>query len=128
MEMTAALAALTALANDTRLAIFRMLVQQGPDGLPAGEIGADLKVAAATLSFHLKELERAGLVHARRAGRQIFYAADFAQMRGLLTFLTEDCCGGHPDICGPLPASTQAAADCCPPAAKSSRKTKKETA
>ncbi len=128
MEMTAALAALTALANDTRLAIFRMLVQQGPDGLPAGEIGADLKVAAATLSFHLKELDRAGLVHARRAGRQIFYAADFAQMRGLLTFLTEDCCGGHPDICGPLPASTHAAADCCPPAAKSSRKTKKETA
>lgn len=125
MEMTTALAALTALANDTRLAVFRMLVQQGPDGLPAGEIGADLKVAAATLSFHLKELERAGLVHARRAGRQIFYTADYAQMRGLLTFLTEDCCGGHPDICGPLPASSSAA--CCPPARRS-RKTRKETA
>jgi len=126
MEMTAALAALTALANDTRLAIFRMLVQQGPDGLPAGEIGADVKVAAATLSFHLKELERAGLVHARRAGRQIFYAADHAQMRGLLTFLTEDCCGGHPEICGPLPDPAADAA-CCPPA-RPSRKTRKETA
>lgn len=126
MEMTTALAALTALANDTRLAIFRMLVQQGPEGLPAGEIGADVKVAAATLSFHLKELERAGLVHARRAGRQIFYAADHAQMRGLLTFLTEDCCGGHPEICGPLPAAAADAA-CCPPARRS-RKTRKETA
>lgn len=126
--MIAALAALTALANDTRLAVFRMLVQQGPDGMPAGEIGADLKVAAATLSFHLKELERAGLIHARRAGRQIFYAADYARMRGLLTFLTEDCCGGHPDICGPLPAALSATgAACCPPA-RTSRKTKKETA
>src|SRR5688572_3305693 len=118
METINALAALTALANDTRLAVFRMLVRQGPDGIPAGEIGADLKVPAATLSFHLKELERAGLIDARRAGRQIFYAADYAQMRGLLTFLTEDCCGGHPDICAPLPHTAAAARSCAPSRAK----------
>jgi len=96
------LAALAALAHATRLDIFRLLVAQGPNGLAAGAIAHELEVAASTLSFHLKELERAGLVRAWRRRRQIFYAADYEGMRRLLAFLTEDCCQGRPEICGDL--------------------------
>jgi DNA-binding transcriptional ArsR family regulator len=102
MEERCILAALVALAQETRLAVFRLLVPAGASGLPAGEIAARLGVPASTLSFHLKELEQAGLLRSWRRQRQIFYAADYEGMRRLLTFLTADCCGGHPEICGGL--------------------------
>lgn len=102
MEDKAALAALAALANETRLAVFRTLVAVGPSGLPAGEIAGRLGVPASTLSFHLKELDRAGLLRSWRRQRQIFYAAHYDGFRRLLTFLTRDCCGGRPEICGDL--------------------------
>jgi DNA-binding transcriptional ArsR family regulator len=99
METKQALTALSALAHETRLAVFRLLVRQGPDGMAAGEIAQMLQVPAPTLSFHLKELEAAGLVQARRRHRYILYAADFAGARALLEFLMRDCCQGHPEIC-----------------------------
>ena len=102
MEEKNALAALAALSHETRLAVFRLLVTQGPTGLPAGEIADRLGVVASTLSFHLKELDRAGLLRSWRRQRQVFYAADYAGTRELLTFLTRDCCQGHPEICGDL--------------------------
>lgn len=102
MEIEAAIDALAALAQDTRLKTFRLLVKAGPSGLPAGEIARRLEVQPATLSFHLNQLERAGLVTSRRQSRQIIYAAHFKSMRALLMFLTEDCCNGRPEICGDL--------------------------
>lgn len=102
MEEKLALAALAALAHETRLAVFRLLVTAGPSGLPAGEIAERLGVVASTLSFHLKELDRAGLLRSWRRQRQVFYAADYQGTRELLTFLTRDCCQGHPEICGDL--------------------------
>ena len=99
MESTDAIAALAALAHDTRLAIFRHLVVVGADGESAGAIAEALHVPAPTLSFHLKELERAGIVTSRRDGRLIYYAANYARMRELIDFLTEDCCRGQPDVC-----------------------------
>ena len=85
---------LYALAQESRLAIFRLLVQKGPDGLSAGDIAERLKLAPATLSFHLKELSSAGLLTARQEGRFIYYAPDFAEMNALVAYLTENCCGG----------------------------------
>lgn len=102
MEERQALAALAALAHGTRLAVFRLLVREGPEGMPAGEVAQRLDVAASTLSFHLKELERAGLIRATRQQRQILYAADYAGTRELLDFLLRDCCQGHPEICSGL--------------------------
>jgi ArsR family transcriptional regulator len=102
MEEKLALAAFAALAHETRLAVFRLLVTVGPSGLPAGEIAERLGVPASTLSFHLKELDRSGLLRSWRRQRQIFYAAHYAGTRELLTFLTHDCCQGHPEICGDL--------------------------
>ena len=99
MRLEEAIRALSALAQDTRLAVFRMMIREGPHGLPAGTIAARLRVPSATLSFHLAQLERAHLLTSRRRRRQIFYAADFAGTRRLMTFLTEDCCGGRPEIC-----------------------------
>lgn len=104
MERKDALQALSALAQGTRLEVFRLLVRSGPPGLAAGTIAERVGVPPATLSFHLKELERAGLLTARRESRQIYYAPDVEGMRDLLAFLTEDCCGGHPEICAPLAA------------------------
>ena len=92
MELKTAVQALGALAQETRLAIFRMLVQQGPAGLSAGSIGDSLKLAPATLSFHLRELSQAGLVRARQQSRFIYYSADFSAMNALLGYLAENCC------------------------------------
>ncbi|MBE9609850.1 ArsR/SmtB family transcription factor [Chitinilyticum piscinae] len=98
METKAATTLLAALAQETRLTIYRLLVAAGPSGLPAGQIAEQLQLAAATASFHLKELSQAGLLAARQEGRFIFYSANYAQMNALLAFLTENCCGGTP--CG----------------------------
>jgi ArsR family transcriptional regulator len=92
MELKTAVQALGALAQETRLAIFRMLVQQGPAGLSAGSIADSLKLAPATLSFHLRELSQAGLVRARQQSRFIYYSADFSAMNTLLGYLAENCC------------------------------------
>lgn len=96
MKSQDAISALAALAQETRLAIFRLLVGAGPEGLAAGTIAERLAVSPATLSFHLKELARAGLVTPRTAARFIFYSADFERMADLMTYLTEHCCRGMP--------------------------------
>jgi ArsR family transcriptional regulator, arsenate/arsenite/antimonite-responsive transcriptional repressor len=100
MEIKEAVRALAALAQETRLSIFRLLVAAGKTGLSAGEIARALNLANATLSFHLKEMSRAGLINSRQESRYIFYSADFAAMNDLLGFLTENCCVGMP--CEPL--------------------------
>jgi len=99
MESKAAIVALSALAQETRLAVFRRLIAAGREGESAGAIAEALGVAAPTLSFHLKELEHAGLIDAKREGRSIVYSANFAAMRALLSYLMDDCCGGRPEIC-----------------------------
>jgi ArsR family transcriptional regulator len=93
MKTAAATERLTALAHDTRLEVFRRLVQAGPEGLAAGEIATDLGVAKPTLSFHLAHLERAGLVASRRRGRSILYSADYEAIAELVGFLYQNCCG-----------------------------------
>jgi DNA-binding transcriptional ArsR family regulator len=118
MESSAALPLLSALAQESRLAVFRLLVKAGPDGLAAGDIARQLKTAANTMSAQLLILSNAGLVHARRDGRSIIYAVDYDAMSALLLFLTEDCCGGRPEICAPLAA---VASNCCPPKKRASR-------
>ena len=99
MEKQTAILGLAALAQETRLDIFRLLVETGPQGRAAGEIGTQLALPATTLSFHLKDLRQAGLVTCRRRGRSLIYAADFATMSGLVAYLTENCCA---NACGPL--------------------------
>jgi len=99
MNAKQAVTALGAVANDHRLAIYRMLVQKGPQGLPAGDIAARLDLPPSSLTFHLQQMRQAGLVTQRRLGRQIIYAADFAAMNGLVSYLTENCCGG--EVCAP---------------------------
>jgi len=93
MEILKAVHALGALAQQTRLRIFRALVQRGPGGLPAGRIATQLELPGPTLSFHLAQLKQAGLVSVRRDGRSLIYAADYAAVEGLVTYLTENCCG-----------------------------------
>ena len=100
MEKSDALAALAALAQESRLDVFRLLVQAGPDGLPAGQIGEQLGVPSATLAFHLKELKNAGLVAFTRKGRSLIYAAVYPTMNALLSYLTENCCAGA-QVCEP---------------------------
>lgn len=109
METKDAISALGALAQETRLAIFRLLVERGEQGMPAGQIGEQLSVPAATLSFHLMQLSHAGLVAARRESRNVIYSINVERMNGLLQFLTEDCCGGRPELCMPA-----AGAACAP--------------
>ncbi|MGO8865438.1 MAG: ArsR/SmtB family transcription factor [Alphaproteobacteria bacterium] len=109
MEKTNALAALAGLSHETRLDIFRLLVEAGPAGIAAGQIGQRLNLAPATLSFHLSHLKHAGLVDAERDGRSLVYSADFERVRTLIAYLTENCCGGHPAACG-LPDCEPAAA------------------
>ena len=100
MEKTHAVAALAALAQDTRLDVFRLLVQVGAEGLPAGAIGERLDLPSATLSFHLNQLRHAGLVTFRREGRSLIYVAEYCAMNALLAYLTENCCQGDPSVCG----------------------------
>lgn len=99
METKLALAALAALAHDSRLSVFRALVQTGPAGLAAGRIAEITGTPPSSLSFHLKELSHAGLVSGRQEGRFVIYTADFGRMNDLIAFLTENCCGGNP--CSP---------------------------
>ena len=94
MESAEVVEALGALAQDSRLAVFRLLVRQGPSGLSAGEIGDKVGIPATTLSFHLSQMSRAGLVVSRREGRSIYYAADYDRMRDLVGFLMANCCEG----------------------------------
>ena len=102
MNGSQAVQALGALAHDTRLALFRMLVERGPDGLPAGVIAERLGVPPSSLTFHVQHLHRAGLVTQRRFSRQLIYAADFAAMNGLVGFLTDNCCGRGAGGCAPV--------------------------
>jgi DNA-binding transcriptional ArsR family regulator len=113
MKISDAAGKLGALAHDTRLAVFRLLVEAGPDGLAAGDIARRLDVPPPTLSFHLRDLADAGLAVLRRDGRSHFYAADFEAMNALMAYLTANCCGSRPELCAPVP---------CAPAAKPRRK------
>ena len=101
MKVESAISALAALAQRTRLDVFRYLVQAGPDGASAGSIADALRVPAPTLSFHLKELSHADLVSSKQEGRFIRYTANFGAMNGLVEYLTENCCRGRPELCGP---------------------------
>jgi len=117
MENKAAVAALAALAQETRLSVYRLLVEAGPEGLPAGGIAEKLGVPSATLSFHLKELSHAGLVTSRPESRFIYYSANFEHMAALMSFLTHNCCHGMPQEC--LTVVETALGRCCPAPAKS---------
>jgi len=99
MESSSAVAALAALAHETRLSLYRLLVQAGGAGMAAGDIGLALGVPAATLSFHLTQLRQAGLIGVRRDGRSLIYAAEYPAMNALLAYLTEKCCGGDVAVC-----------------------------
>jgi len=106
MEKIDAVSALAALSHETRLDIYRLLVEAGPDGLAAGAIGERLGLAGPTLSFHLNHLKHAGLADCVRNGRSLIYSADYGSMSGLVSYLTENCCQGDPSACG--------APDCAP--------------
>ncbi len=115
MEKILAVAALDALAQDSRLDVFRLLVEAGPDGMPAGEIATALRLAPNTLTFHFDRLRTAGLVAVRRDGRQMIYSARFEIMNALIAYLTENCCGGALEKCAPA---------ACAPARSTRSKTK----
>ncbi|MEM9442123.1 MAG: metalloregulator ArsR/SmtB family transcription factor [Pseudomonadota bacterium] len=106
METKDAVTALAALAQETRLQVFRLLVKQGPSGLSAGDIAERLSVSPPTLSSHLAQLDRAGLLRSWRVERRIFYAVEVEGTRRLLRYLTDDCCQGHPELCGGLVAAS----------------------
>ena len=101
MEKDQIVAALAALAQESRLDTYRLLVQAGPEGMPAGEIAAALGIAPNTLSFHFDRLRHAGLVTFERHGRSLIYAARYDTMNALIDYLTENCCGGRPELCKP---------------------------
>ena len=112
MESDIVVKRLSALAQDSRLAVFRLLIRAGRDGVPAGQIARSLAITPNTLSAQLNILSNAGLVTSRREGRSIIYVADFDGMSALLVYLMEDCCQGRPEVCAPLAeAATRAA--CC---------------
>src|SRR5512135_3183092 len=102
MEITGAVNGFSALAQETRLNLMRLLATKGASGMAAGELAALLGQSPSTLSFHLSALEQAGLIQSTRQGRHIIYAVRFAGLRNLFGFLTETCCGGQPDLCGDL--------------------------
>ena len=114
MESIEAVPTLAALAHEGRLAIFRLLVQAGPDGVAAGEVARRLGILPNTLSASFNVLAGAGLIHSHREGRSIIYAADYGRMSALLGFLMADCCNGAPEICGPLNQILEQAACCAP--------------
>lgn len=116
MELNHAVTSLAALAQESRLAIYRLLVQASPAGMAVGRVAENLGIPAATLSFHLKELSRAELITARQEGRYIYYSANFPQMAALLGYLTENCCRGMPQEC--LGVMETALAECCAPQPK----------
>jgi ArsR family transcriptional regulator len=97
--------ALSALAQPTRLALYRLLVARGPEGIAAGQASEKLKGSPATLSFHFRTLSHAGLIESRQEGRFIYYAANYTVMNDMLAYLTENCCGGDPDACKPARTS-----------------------
>jgi DNA-binding transcriptional ArsR family regulator len=108
MDEARAIAGFAALAQETRLRIVRQLVGAGDDGMPAGDIAVAMGVSPSNMSFHLKELERSGLVASRREARSIIYSAAYDTLGGLIRFLMEDCCSGRPEVCAPI-----LAAPCC---------------
>lgn len=112
MESELAIKRLSALAQEGRLSVFRLLVKAGPDGIAAGEIAQALELPQNTLSAQLTILANAGLVASRRAGRSIIYSANYGEMSELLAYLMEDCCQGRPEVCAPLGEITNRAA-CC---------------
>ncbi|EDP63323.1 probable transcriptional regulator protein, ArsR family [alpha proteobacterium BAL199] len=111
MEDLDAVAALSALAHEHRLRLFRLLMRQGPSGMAAGEIAEAIGISPSSVTFHVGLLDRAGLLRSWRIHRNVFYAVDIEGMRRLMMFLTEECCDGRPEICGGLAI---AAADCGP--------------
>jgi DNA-binding transcriptional ArsR family regulator len=115
MEIKQAVQALSALAQESRLDVFRLLVRAGPEGMPAGQIAEDLEIPPATLSFHLSQLSNAGLIQDRREGRSVIYSLDVAGMSNLMEYLTEDCCQGRPELCGSEKA-------CCGPTRATKRR------
>jgi DNA-binding transcriptional ArsR family regulator len=112
MRETQALEAFSALSQETRLRILRLLVEAGPDGMPAGAIGAAVGASSSRASFHLSHLERAGLVVSRREARSIIYSAAYPTLSALIDFLMRDCCRARPEVCGPAVA---ALSSCCVP-------------
>jgi ArsR family transcriptional regulator, arsenate/arsenite/antimonite-responsive transcriptional repressor len=115
MDSENVILALAALAQSTRLDVFRLLVRHEPDGLSAGDIARELVVPHNTMSGHLGILSRAGLARSERRSRSIIYRADLDRLREVMTFLLKDCCGGHPGLCAPL---IDALMPCCPPKEK----------
>ena len=105
MDILTAVGALEALAHETRLSVFRLLVQAGPQGMTAGDIADELEARQNTLSSHLSKLHRAGIVTNQRDGRHIIYRADFDAVGALILYLMEDCCGKHAELCDPIAAS-----------------------
>jgi DNA-binding transcriptional ArsR family regulator len=99
MESTQVVKALAALAQSTRLGVYRLLVAAGPEGMAAGSIAEKLNASAATMSFHFKTLSHAGLIESRQDGRFVYYSANFEVMNGMVVYLTENCCGGDPAAC-----------------------------
>jgi DNA-binding transcriptional ArsR family regulator len=110
MESVAAVLALAALAQPTRLEVFRLLVKHEPDGLAAGDVARELAVPHNTLSAHLSVLARAGLVSSERRSRSIIYRAEIGALRSMMLYLAKDCCAGRPELCGPLVAELNS---CC---------------
>lgn len=108
MELMDASARFSALSQVSRLEVLRRLIRKGPSGEAAGAIGKALNVPGPTLSFHLKEMERAGLILSRREGRYVYYAADYGGLRDLIDFLLADCCAGDRRLCGPYVVEEQA--------------------
>jgi ArsR family transcriptional regulator len=119
VEAKQVVAALSALAHETRLAVFRLLVQRGPDGLSAGTIAQTLDLPPSSLTFHLQQLTHAGLITQRRLSRQLIYATDFTAMNTVMGYLTENCCGTDTAACAPI---------CRPAATGKSQSTKRRSA
>jgi DNA-binding transcriptional ArsR family regulator len=105
MDQSQALRGFAALSQETRLAIVRLLVRAGPDGLAAGAVAEAVEASPSNVSFHLKDLEHAGMITARRESRSIIYAASYDTLRDLIAFLMKDCCAGRPEICAPATAA-----------------------